>query len=57
MIPPVEQARVTPGHLENALIVAVLAHATAKTPRARALAWKRLDALRKQKEEMRGDAV
>jgi hypothetical protein len=44
-------------HLENALIIAALTHATAKTPAARARAWHRLDALRKQKEEQRRKGV
>ena len=49
--------RVPAEHLENALIVAALAHATAKTPAARAIAWRRLDTLRKQKEEQRRKGV
>lgn len=53
MTPSTQPAPVTPENIESALIVAALAHATAKTPAARASAWKRLDALRKQRDDLR----
>ena len=52
-----ERTPVPADHLENALIVAALAHATAKTPASRANAWRRLDALLKQQKEQRGRGV
>lgn len=49
----------TPGpvpteHLENALIVASLAHATARTPAERDVAWRRLMDLKRQRDQARG---
>jgi len=41
---------VPPDQLENAIVVASLAHATARTPQQRREAWARLQALLKQKK-------
>jgi hypothetical protein len=43
--------------LEDAIIVASLAHATANTPSRRADAWKRLMSLKAQRDDLRRGAA
>lgn len=52
-IPQAEFSPVPHEHLENALIVAALAHATAKTRKDRIYTWRRLQFLRQQQEAQR----
>jgi hypothetical protein len=44
-------------HIEDAIIVASLAHATATTPKRRAEAWKRLMQLKARSDEIKRAAA